>query len=76
MKYKPYARARTALTLLRLLAQELSEGSGESTVVSLSNHAYFNLNGAQADVTKHELTMPNAATIVAVDEHLVSSCVW
>lgn len=41
------------------------------TVVGLTQHSYWNLNGAVADVTEHILTLPGAHTVLAVDAHLI-----
>lgn len=41
------------------------------TVVSLTQHTYFNLNGCQAPATEHVLWMPHGSSFVAVDAYLV-----
>jgi aldose 1-epimerase len=41
------------------------------TVVSLTNHAYWNLNGRASDVLTHVLSMPSADSIVDVTESLL-----
>ena len=41
------------------------------TVVALTQHTYWNLNGARATVLEHELELRGASTYLAVDEHLI-----
>jgi aldose 1-epimerase len=41
------------------------------TPVSLTQHTYFNLNGAETPVVEHTLSMPSADTYVVVDGHLI-----
>ena len=45
--------------------------SSMDTVVSLTNHAYFNLNGAVAQVLEHSFVMPAATQVLAVDNFLL-----
>lgn len=42
----------------------------KKTVVNLTQHTYFNLNGGKSDVLSHEVTL-HADRIVAVDETLI-----
>jgi aldose 1-epimerase len=42
-----------------------------NTVVSLTQHTYFNLNGCAAGIVEHTLSMPTATQYVVVDEHLI-----
>ena len=41
------------------------------TVIALTQHTYWNLNGARATVLEHELELRGAASFLAVDEHLI-----
>lgn len=41
------------------------------TVISMTQHTYWNLNGCAANVTEHILELRGAGTTLAVDEHLI-----
>jgi len=41
------------------------------TVVAMTQHTYWNLNGARANVTEHELLLRGGDAFLAVDEHLI-----
>lgn len=45
--------------------------SGADTVVSMTNHAYFNLNGAVEQVLEHSFVMPAATRVLDVDSNLL-----
>jgi aldose 1-epimerase len=53
----------------RTLRMELTARTDAPTIVNLTNHSYFNLDGS-ADVRDHELTVP-AAFRTAVDDDLI-----
>lgn len=43
----------------------------DDTVIGLTQHTYWNLNGNVSTVTNHILTMPNATTFLEVDSQLI-----
>lgn len=52
------------------LSIEYNAVSDKDTIINLTNHSYFNLNGAEEDITGHELTL-NSSYYTPVDEHLI-----
>lgn len=52
------------------LTLEFEASSDKDTIVNLTNHSYFNLNGAETDILGHELLL-NALNFTPVDEHLI-----
>lgn len=52
------------------LAIEYEASSDKDTILNLTNHSYFNLNGGETDVLGHELTL-NATGYTPVDAHLI-----
>ncbi len=44
--------------------------SDKDTIINLTNHTYFNLNGGRADILGHELTL-NSTGFTPVDERLI-----
>lgn len=43
----------------------------EDTVVALSQHTYWNLNGAKSNILDHVVHMPNAGHYIQVDKQLI-----
>ncbi len=52
------------------LVIDYSAVTDKDTIINLTNHSYFNLGGAAADVHGYELTL-NSSYITPVDEHLI-----
>lgn len=52
------------------LALQFEAAADRDTIVNLTNHSYFNLNGGETDILGHELTL-NAPHYTPVDEHLI-----
>ena len=45
--------------------------AADDTVVAMTQHTYWNLNGAAANITEHVLTLPGARNTLAVDANLI-----
>jgi aldose 1-epimerase len=58
------------LTDANELQLEYSATTDKKTIVNLTQHSYFNLNGATADITRHELQI-NASKYLPVDNTLI-----
>lgn len=52
------------------LSIEYEASSDKDTIINLTNHSYFNLNGGDADILSHELTL-NSTGFTPVDGHLI-----
>jgi len=46
-------------------------GGDKDTVIGLTQHTYWNLNGGQEDITEHVLHLPKAERYLSVDDHLI-----
>lgn len=58
------------LTSDNTIAFDYKATTDRKTVVNLTQHAYFNLNGGKTDILDHELLL-NADAFVVVDEQLI-----
>jgi aldose 1-epimerase len=52
------------------LSIEYEASSDKDTIINLTNHSYFNLNGGERDILDHELTL-SSTKFTPVDGHLI-----
>lgn len=52
------------------LSIEYEAYTDKDTIINLTNHSYFNLNGGETDILSHELTL-NSTSFTPVDGHLI-----
>jgi aldose 1-epimerase len=52
------------------LSIEYEASSDKDTIINLTNHSYFNLNGGASDILNHELTL-SSTSLTPVDGHLI-----
>lgn len=50
---------------------EYAATAADDTVVAMTQHTYWNLNGAAANITEHILKLPGARNTLAVDGNLI-----
>jgi len=58
------------LTDANALEIEYSATTDKTTIINLTNHTYFNLNGGTSDILNHEVTI-NADSFIPVDKTLI-----